>query len=194
MPDEEFESRILRFEQAWRLRRPARDRGLPGTSILERPSPGRYRLLVELICIDLEFRWRNPGVRRDRPRWRSTSSRFPELVSLDRLPLELIGEEYRVRCRWGDRPSHAEFLSRFHERREQIQAELLRIDARDRRRSRPSLAPHSRPASRNSPSGGPADPIPEVLLLSHHDFLLRRLIGAGRMGKVYEARQHGDGT
>jgi eukaryotic-like serine/threonine-protein kinase len=30
-------------------------------------------------------------------------------------------------------------------------------------------------------------------LLSHRDFLLRRLIGAGRMGKVYEAQQHGTG-
>jgi hypothetical protein len=40
---------------------------------------------------------------------------------------------------------------------------------------------------------GQADPDPDVPLLSHHDFLLRRLIGAGRMGKVYEARQHGAG-
>jgi serine/threonine protein kinase len=30
-------------------------------------------------------------------------------------------------------------------------------------------------------------------LLSHHDFLLHRMIGAGRMGKVYEAWQHSTG-
>src|SRR5262249_31957526 len=29
-------------------------------------------------------------------------------------------------------------------------------------------------------------------LLSHHDFLLQRMIGAGRMGKVYEAWQHSE--
>ena len=40
----------------------------------ERASPGRYRLLVELICIDLEFRWRRSRRRRGRPRWETTSS------------------------------------------------------------------------------------------------------------------------
>ena len=97
-----------------------------------------------------------------------------------------------MRRRWGDRPSHAEFLSRFRERREQIRAELLRVDAEiEEESAEPGHA--AGPALRNSPPAGPADPDPDVPLLSHHDFLLRRLIGAGRMGKVYEAQQHGDG-
>ena len=107
--------------------RPVRDRRLPGTSIRAGLSR-RDRLLVELICVDLEFRWRNPGARRTGHAGRLRGT-FPELISLDRLPLELIGEEYRVRRRWGDGPSPAEFLSRFHERREQIRAELFRVDA-----------------------------------------------------------------
>ncbi|HEX8204402.1 MAG TPA: serine/threonine-protein kinase [Isosphaeraceae bacterium] len=190
MTDEEFESRVHHFEQAWRLRGPREIVDHLG-DLPPSAGPGRYRLLVELICIDLEYRRRDPG-----SCGAATLSdyvgRFPELVSLDRLPLELIGEEYRVRCRWGDRPSHAEFLSRFRERREEIAAELLRVDI-----EMAEEAAGPRPASQ--PAVHPAPPVegvevdPGVLLLSHRDFLLRRLIGAGRMGKVYEARQHGTG-
>lgn len=46
---------------------------------------------------------------------------------------------------------------------------------------------------RPSPPGDEACPDPDLPLLSHRDFLLRRLIGAGRMGKVYEAHQHSTG-
>lgn len=188
MPDQEFESRVLRFEQVWRLHGP---RAIEDD--LDDPpqpaGPERHRLLVELICIDLEYRWRNPGVA-GAATLAEYVERFPELISLDRLPLELIGEEYRVRFQWGDRPSHAEFLSRFHERREQIGAELLRIDVEI---AEESTGPRhtSQPPPHPSPPDEQAEIDPGVPLLSHRDFLLRRLIGAGRMGKVYEARQHG---
>jgi serine/threonine protein kinase len=117
-------------------------------------------------------------------------ARFPEWASLDGLPLDLIGEEYRVRCRWGDRPSHADLMSRFPARGEEIRPELLRID---RELEEESVDPRRvpRPGERAAPGderladdrGGP--------WLSHRDFLLRRLIGAGRIGKVYQAWQHG---
>jgi RNA polymerase sigma factor (sigma-70 family) len=51
----------------------------------------------------------------------------------------------------------------------------------------------TRPASESTPPEEQAELDPGVPLLSHRDFLLRRLIGAGRMGKVYEAWQHGAG-
>ena len=60
MPDEEFELRVYRFEKAWRLHGPCEIDDYLGHPF-ERASPGRDRLLVELICVDLEFRWRNPG-------------------------------------------------------------------------------------------------------------------------------------
>ncbi len=41
----------------------------------------------------------------------------------------LVGQEYRVRHRWGDRPAHEEFLARFPERHEALRFELERIDA-----------------------------------------------------------------
>lgn len=37
------------------------------------------------------------------------------------------------------------------------------------------------------------DPIPGVAWLSHHDVLLQRMIGSGRMGKVYQAWQQSEG-
>ena len=64
----------------------------------------------------------------DRPLLESYAAKFPELGSLDRLPIELIGEEYRVRRVWGDRPEHAEFFSRFPAQHEQLRTELPRID------------------------------------------------------------------
>jgi tRNA A-37 threonylcarbamoyl transferase component Bud32 len=187
MRDEEFESRVLRFEQAWQLHGACEiANSLGETSAL--PASERSRLLFELICIDLEFRWRNSRVR-EPVTLGGYVEQFPELIALDRLPLELIAEEYRVRYRWGDRPSHAAFLSPFHERHESIREELLRVDDEMTADSAEPCST-SRPALRASPAGDDADPDCGASLLSHHDFLLQRLIGAGRMGKVYEARQH----
>src|SRR5947208_3082110 len=50
-----------------------------------------------------------------------------------------------------------------------------------------------RPAGRTPRSTPQAEAEPGMPLLSHRDFHLLRLIGAGRMGKVYEARQQGMG-
>lgn len=191
MADREFESRVLRFEQDWRLRGPrAIEDYLGGPFAVG--SPERHLLLVELICVDLEYRWRNPAIGGGPAVLRDYAERFPELVSLDRLPIELIGEEYRVRSRWGDRPAHEEFLAPFRGRREEVRAELLRVDAEIEEESAESATP-ARSLSRGTPPGGPTDPGLDGPLLSYRDFLLRRLIGAGRTGKVYEARQHSTG-
>jgi tRNA A-37 threonylcarbamoyl transferase component Bud32 len=186
MPDRdlEFERRVLRFEQAWRRNGACKIVDFLGEPFATHDSE-RERLLVELICIDLEYRWQT----RDAAAVVTLThyvEEFPELGSLNRLPLELIGEEYRVRCRWGDRPSHVEFLCRFQERREPIRAELLRVD--DELEAEDNQAP--RPALRVTSSREEAEFTPDVPLLAHDEFLLRRLIGAGRMGKVYEARPY----
>lgn len=182
MPDSEFERRVLRFENAWQ-----RDGSCRIVDFLNDtfaiPGPTRERLLLELICIDLEFCWRSSETTQSVTLEKYVEE-FPELISLERLPLELISEEYRVRWRWGDRPSHAEFLSRFQVRQDQIQTELLRVDEEldaevtSARRTAPPLVPRQEPA----------EFLPDSPLLSHQGFLLRRFIGAGRMGKVYEAR------
>jgi tRNA A-37 threonylcarbamoyl transferase component Bud32 len=188
MPDD-FESRIHDFEQAWERNGPCEI-----DDFLEPPSAAtsRSRLLFELICIDLEFRWRNRtrnSAAPDRLMLEAYAARFPELGSFDQLPIELITEEYRVRRLWGDRPTHAEFLSRLHEREEQIQARLLQID---RELEDESAAFRHIPlaAMRSCLPKAEADRALDSPLLSHHDVLLKRMIGAGQMGKVYQAWQH----
>jgi tRNA A-37 threonylcarbamoyl transferase component Bud32 len=188
MPDDPFESRILGFEQSWQQNGRSEI-----ADFLDRPpalaSPERWRLLLELICIDLEFRWRN-GPRNLRSEERllleSYAARFPELGPLDQLPLELIGEEYRVRRLWGDRPAHGEFLARFHARQEEIRAELVRVD-RELEEEAADSGSISPPSLRVSTTEDQALDLP---LFSDRDILLRRMIGAGRTGKVYQAWQH----
>jgi tRNA A-37 threonylcarbamoyl transferase component Bud32 len=187
MSDDAFESRILRFEEDWERKGPCEI-----ADYLDHPaaltSQDRRRLLIELVCIDLEFLWRNPRAD-ERMMLEGYAARFPELGPLDELPLELIGEEYRVRQHWGDRPTHAQFLSRFQARQEAIRGELLRIDRELKEESTDPRDIPLPPARRSFPPEDQPDPTREGPLLAHQDFLLQRMIGAGRMGKVYQAWQ-----
>src|SRR4051794_11950241 len=118
---------IERFEVAWRAGTPPRIEeflraasAAPGSDV-----PSRAGLLAELVKIDLEYRWRGAGQGGsgegtgtdeslpERPRLEHYLARYPDLGSPEQLSVDLIGEEYRVRRRWGDRPDHAEYLERF---------------------------------------------------------------------------------
>ena len=191
MTDDAFESRLVRFEEAWRRDGPCKIADfLDDSPVLS--STARFRLLVELIAIDLEFRWKSRIS--DQPAMLETYlARFPQLGPLDGLPMELIAEEYRVRHRWGDRPSHADVLARFMTRRDEIRARLIEIDRELEREEEVESCSIPRHGARSSP---PAEHEPrdlDIPFLSHHEFLLQRLIGAGRFGKVYQARQHSTG-
>ena len=190
MTDDNLESRLLDFEEAWRREEPPEIADFLGSSS-GLDSPDRRRLLLELIAIDLEFRWRsvvhNPTSRRT-SRAGGLCRDVSRAGALGRLPLELIGEEYRVLCRWGRRPSHADVMGRFPAHPEEVLAELLAIDcelaeeeADPRSRGHPGVTT-SRPEAR---SAAELDG-----LCSHRDLRLQRLIGAGRMGKVYLAWHH----
>lgn len=147
MPDDDFESRILGFEQAWQRNEPCEIADVLD-HLTALTSPERYQLLVELICIDLEFRWRDgsPSVPADRRvTLESYSANFPELGPLDQMSLLLVGEEYRARRQWGDRPSHSDFVSRFRARQEEIRAELVSID-RELEEESPDSSSICRPA------------------------------------------------
>ena len=194
MRDDDLESRIRDFEQAWRLAGPC-----DFAAFLARPpelgEERRARLLVELICVDMELRGK--GLRGSKPTltWvplETYAAWYPELGSLDQLPIEVIGQEYRVRSQWGDRPTHSDFLSRFTARREQIQAELERID-RELRDEWASPRGPMPPVAAAIVHGTESGKLGDVPLLSHKDVLLKRMIGAGRVGKVYEAWQHSMG-
>ncbi len=182
MIDEIFESRILRFEQSW-LRQ---GRAEIEDVLDDLPAHERHRLLIELICVDLEFRWRSSDPRR--PVLEEYVARFPELGALDQLPIELIGEEYRVRRRWGDRPAHDAFAARFQARRDSIRAELIRVD-RELEVESAVFREHWQPTPGLDRSANGLSPVPAMPMLSHREFLLKRLLGAGGMGKVYLATQ-----
>ncbi len=128
---------LERFDRAWQGRTPPRiDEFLPPTSSVttaEDDSSRRLRL-EELIKIDIEYRWRvashdpagpstwesgkeSPGPGSDplpvRPLLEDYRAQYQALGPPDRWSPDLIGEEYRVRWRWGDHPGHAEYLARF---------------------------------------------------------------------------------
>lgn len=123
------------FERRWRQdEAPSVDesieqflRGQPDASVDE-----RNECLAEIIKIDLEFRWKrstdlqtsdgpSPRLQQTRPSNSETAPAFleeylqshGELSSDVELLVELIGEEFRVRTRWGDRPTIEEYSKRF---------------------------------------------------------------------------------
>jgi serine/threonine protein kinase len=117
------------FDRAWRAGQPFRlDQFVQ--AFLGDPSldgPTRHELLTELIKIDLEYRWRS-GPSSERLRLEDYLRDFPELGPVERLPPQLIGEEYQVRQRWGDQPNHAEYEARFRSQGTQLREVLQRID------------------------------------------------------------------
>jgi serine/threonine protein kinase len=148
-------SPVEQFEDAWQ-RQAAPDIAV----FLPAPShPGRRSMLLELIAVDLDHRWRSVnlagppdadgGSTFKRPRLEDYARRFPEIGPANELPADLIAEEYQVRHCWGDRPGHAEYRDRFPDRWGQVELLLGRLDA--------ELADELRGKDR-PPTGGPAIP------------------------------------
>jgi tRNA A-37 threonylcarbamoyl transferase component Bud32 len=149
----------------------------------------RRELLLELIQVDLEYRWRSgkergrrPGARGPHLEW--YNKQFAELGSLDALPLALVAEEYRVRRRWGDNPSHAEYAARFPRGGLFLIELLAGVDvalADEGLSTEATAEPLDKRAGRI-----PFDPDAPLTI---SDYALKRQIGAGGMCKVYTAVQ-----
>ena len=130
-PNVDVERIIHEFEQSWLSGNPRSIQSfLPEDHSSAQPT--RFILLRELIKVDLEFRWRTPTSPRPFAvacyRLDDYVVFFPELLQHGKLPLDLISEEYRVRHRWADKPSHQEFLARFPEHASYLATTLQRID------------------------------------------------------------------
>jgi serine/threonine protein kinase len=189
------------FEDAWQKGVPVIENFLPplaaGDEELDKAA--RRELLEELIKIDLEYRWkrfqaalRGPGGGLEQFRVEEYCARFPQLADGRPLPLTLVCEEYRVRRRWGDRPSADEYAARSPGDCEALLTELRRIDAKlEAESDRTSQGDSSRSVPRSdqtSPmegtNGTPPTCGPEL-----PDFEIQGVLGCGGMGVVYKARQ-----
>jgi eukaryotic-like serine/threonine-protein kinase len=131
-----LESRLVQFEEAWRS-------GIqPDVDVYLTPlaTPGdqdssstRVRELLDLIPLDLEYRWRVSASRLGgsippRPRLEHYLARYPELRRPSGGLAELVGAEYRIRRIWGDRPDPGEYLGRFPALAHVLPDQLGRID------------------------------------------------------------------
>lgn len=148
-------------------------------------------ILLELCCIDLEWRWKARQVgRNDFEPWTAAEygRRFPAL-GRDPLPFELVAEEYRAARRAGkvdrlvflDRPGYRaiEYADRLAALEAEIREERgLSLHAGD------SSLLHENPRIAAPDFSTVAAHVPRI---DFDSLTLTRLIGAGRSSKVYEA-------
>lgn len=127
---------LKRFEGEWESSPPASiDSHIAGAT-----GARRITLLKELICVDMECRWRNragsatqatQSLRSDTTiSVRSVAdylATYPELGDVDTVDALLVEEEYRVRVRWGDRPEVSGFLERYSQHADELRVRLLAI-------------------------------------------------------------------
>src|SRR5262245_30358734 len=114
----DFKKLLYQFDRAWQDGTPPRIEDLLP---LAPDCEFRKKLLELLIQIDLGYRWRQAphaivnqtSSIPPRPRLEDYVAIYPEMGTIEQLSLQLIGEEYWARVRWGDRPDHEQFVARF---------------------------------------------------------------------------------
>ncbi|QDU96288.1 protein kinase domain-containing protein [Lignipirellula cremea] len=136
LDSDQVDSILMHFESLWR------ENSIPDLATIGRilqasgASEQRLELLTELVKIDLEFRWRrcsaiatgDSAPAPDAPALDYYLQLYSDLQADDRCVLDLILEEYRVRKRWGDQPTHDEYLQRHPQFAELLTARLGEID------------------------------------------------------------------
>jgi hypothetical protein len=140
--DPELTAVLNRFEEAWEGQVPPAIQGFLPQPGVQQPGAHRETLLLELISIDLEHRWRRAKTSGEdvsplnsigtstanplpaRPRLEDYLHHFSQFKSLRELPANLIADEFRVRQQWGDQPALSEYRARLGGRDEVVEQAL----------------------------------------------------------------------
>jgi serine/threonine protein kinase len=143
-----------------------------GTSA-DNESDSRRELLVELVGMDLEYRWRSVGEGKPLPEGSESPgflppraclsdylAQYPALGPREQLPADLIADEYRARHLGGDRPTLDEYLTQYAAWRPTLDELLKRTDWELARLQEGTLI---------------------------RDYRLLHKVGRGGMGTVYQA-------
>lgn len=197
---EELESLFEEFESAW-VKTPFPDlRSYLDDHSTQSSSEFRTAILIELIQIDLERRWKTDAeVPADslfpaRPKIADYAAAFPEIGNVDDVPVELLAFEFRVRQLWGDSPEIREFVAQFPNRCDAVQAACEKVASnlsmQATQDSQRDQTPETQDeAAQSSDKAKAAEQsfrsLSEGMQISH--YLLRRQIGKGGFGVVFEA-------
>lgn len=197
---EELESLFEEFESAW-VKTPYPDiRSYLDEHSTQGSTEFRTTILVELIQIDLERRWKTDAeVPVDsplpaQPKITDYTAAFPEIGSVDDVPVELLAFEFRVRQLWGDSPEISEFVAQFPNRGDALQSacekgssnlsmQQTQYFPRDLKPETQNEAAQSNDKSKAAEQSFRS--LSEGMQISH--YLLRRQIGKGGFGIVFEA-------
>ncbi|NQV29153.1 MAG: serine/threonine protein kinase [Rhodopirellula sp.] len=160
-------------------------------------------LLIELIQIDMERRWRTDGTLPAadslpaRPTVADYVSAFPECGCLEDVPVELLAAEFRIRHLWGDCPDVTDFLAQFPERVEELQQACDDVVSNLSSQPTQDFSGTSEPkpndaTPKNNAAAAVRSPeksyqsLSEGMQISHYS--LTRQIGKGGFGVVFQAR------
>lgn len=124
-----IEDCCTRFEEAWAAgESPDVQAAIDGVELDHDDDAARRKLIVELVLIDLEYRWRGGEVSHgssqnrqasthvfaERRRVEDYCARWSELVdAAGNPPVEIVRQEFRVRRLAGETPERGEYAKRF---------------------------------------------------------------------------------